>query len=154
MCIYQSSILSCVLPSFRNSSTEVKQMKGEVEDLRKDREVDIVSGEEGVGDKTCAKVCAGSTGRTSTNWVDFSTHGVYTDVDISRCGFVKIPTITTALEGLHPGYHWKATGPAAVYAASTTTFWVYIRNTLWDPQNGRAAATGWHIEWSAVGFGG
>ena len=127
-------------------------MKGEVEDLKKEREVHVVSGEEGVGDKTCAKVCAGSTGRTTTNWINFSAHGVYADVDISECGFVKIPTITTALEGLHPGFHWTSTGPAAIYAATTTTFRVYIRNTHWNPQNGKANSTGWNIEWIAAGF--
>ena len=135
--------------SFKNSSTEVEQMKDEVEDLKKQREVHVVSGEEGVGEKTCAKVCAGSTGRTTTNWINFSAHGVYADVDISECGFVQTPTITSALEGI---FHWLSTGPATTYLATATSFRVYIRDTDWTRQNGKASSAGWKIAWTAAGF--
>ena len=143
--------------SFADTKADVKKAKEDIDDLKnrdtaKITQVQVVSGENGVGDESCAKVCAGSTGRTTTNWINFGTYGVYTDVDISECGFVKIPTITTALEGLLPGYHWLSTGPAAIYEATTTTFRVYIRNTDWNPKNGKATSTGWNIEWIAAGF--
>ena len=56
------------------------------------REVLVVSGEEEPGEARCARVCAGTTGRGTTIWNDVTSHGVKLSVDISRCGFVKVPT--------------------------------------------------------------
>ena len=109
-----------------------------------------MSGEEDLGDSSCVKVCAGSTGRNSTLWTDYWKDGVYTIVDISQCGFVKVPTITTDLEGNNNGYQWKTT--SAIYTATTTSFKIQVRNESYNPQGGKAAENGWNVEWIAVGF--
>ena len=130
--------------------TEIKTaVQGLLENSVK-TEVSVVSGEEDLGDSSCVKVCAGSTGRNSTQWTDYWRDGVYTIVDISQCGFVKVPTITTDIEGYNNGYQWKTT--SAIYTATTTSFKIQVRNESYNPQGGKAAENGWNVEWIAVGF--
>ena len=69
-----------------------------------DNNVVIVSGEEPPRDAKCARACAGTTGRKNTKW-DYIYSGdqmftgkMKTKVDMTTCGFVTIPTITTSLE--------------------------------------------------------
>lgn len=93
------------------------------------------------------------TGRQTTSWIDYSSYttGVYKDVDISKCGFTKIPTITTAIEG--SGNHKEITGTSAVYGATTTTFRIYIGTG--NANNSRkdyAQDNKWNVDWIAVGF--
>ena len=114
----------------------------------KKTEVSIVSGEEGLGDSSCAKVCAGTTRRFFTQWEDYSSDGISTTVDMSDCGFVKTPTIITDLEGF--GWQWKTT--SAIYSATPDSFRLQVRNWLWDPQGGNAGKKGWNVEWIAVGY--
>lgn len=72
------------------------------------RDVLIVSGEQAAVNEKCMKVCAGSTGWTTTDWTNYSSQDVYYDVDISDCGFKTIPTVTTAVEG--SSSHWRSLG--------------------------------------------
>ena len=117
-------------------------------------DLEIVSSEEAAGDEKCARICSGTTGRTSTDWVYFNENpGFYTDVDMEACGFVKIPTITTSLGG--DGYHWRAIGSNAIFSATSKTFRVYLStevagNNLQDESF--AEEKGWHIGWMAVGY--
>ena len=116
-------------------------------------EVAVVAGEEDAGNAKCVKVCAGTTGRSSTNWSNYHTNGLVLDVDIRDCGFVKVPTITTSIEG--KGYHWRATGTSAVYSATAQGFRMYLeggREHGHNPKNGKAAEWKWNVDWIAVGY--
>jgi len=114
-------------------------------------EVLIVSGEQAAGNEKCIKVCAGSTGRTTTDWVNYGgADGVYYDVDISDCGFQRIPTVTTAVEG--SGSHWRSLGTSSIYNTSPSTFSIYLFNEHKDPRGGVAEQLKWNVEWIAVGY--
>ena len=93
-------------------------------------------------------------GRRSTPVKAWGSEGITIDVDISSCGFVKIPTITTSIEGNYD--HLYATGMTSVYRATTSWFMLYIRH----PKSGLsptwlrdvAIRSTWNIEWVAVGY--
>lgn len=123
-----------------------KELKAELGSLNSP--VTILTAEESNGLPNCAKVCSGTTGRQSTSWVDYSTNGVYVDVDISGCGFVKIPTLTTSIEG-HSS-HWRVTGSSSVYDTTVTGFRIYIEQTVL--RKGLAASRLYNVEWIAIGF--
>ena len=108
----------------------------------------VVSGEEDPREESCAKVCAGTSGRGATNWVDYSSNGIYTDVDISKCGFVTIPTVTSSLEGTTS--HWGTTGSSEIYDVTTGTFRIYLVAS--HGRGGGANKMGWNVEWIAVGY--
>ena len=108
----------------------------------------IVSGEEELRDSGCARVCAGTTPRGATDWVNYSTGGIYTDVDISKCGFVTIPTVTTAMEGSTS--HWGTTGSSEIYSVTTNSFRIYIVTP--GGRDGGANSMEWNMEWIAVGY--
>ncbi|XP_063679874.1 uncharacterized protein LOC134815290 [Bolinopsis microptera] len=136
---------------------DMADLKTTVEEDRADlkatpREVMIVSEEEEAGEARCARVCAGTTGRGTTSWIEYSSTGIQLSVDISDCGFVKVPTVTTSVEG--KGYHWKATGLAAVYHTTTTSFNMNVDGPVsgYDPQDGNAESWGWNVEWISVGY--
>ena len=67
-------------------------------------------------------------GRHSTTTAHHTSQSFYIDVDISGCGFVKIPTVTTSLEGT--GGHWVASGTASPYSVTPAGFRVYIKMNL------------------------
>ena len=71
----------------------------------------MVSAEDGVlRDPNCVKVCGGTTRRGATNWSGGGSIPHIT-VDISDCGFVTVPIVTTTMEG--SGYHYLLTGTSA-----------------------------------------
>jgi len=113
-------------------------------------EVLIVSGEQPAGDEKCMKVCAGSTGRSTTDWRNNEGSGIYYDVDISDCGFKTIPTVTTAIEG--SSSHWVSLGTSSIYNTSPSAFRIYLLNTYMNPRNGQAEKYKWNVEWIAVGY--
>jgi len=111
----------------------------------------IINGEGEEGHSNCARVCSGTTGRTSTNWIDYSgSTGVYTDVDITKCGFVLTPTITTSIEG--SSTHWEITGTSAVYNASPSKFRIYLAANRRNTRKSIAKIYKWNVEWIAVGY--
>jgi len=119
------------------------EIKGKVDNMGK--EVAVISSEQSGGNQQCAKVCAGTTGRTTSKWINYSGSGIYMDVDISRCGFARVPTITSSIEG--SSSHWMATGTASIYHASPTKFRIYLSSNV----RGRAKTYKWNVEWIAVG---
>ena len=135
--------------------SEVKEDLGSMEvdigTLKNGMSVTVLNGEEDNGDPKCAKVCSGTTGRTTTDWTDYGgSTGIYKEVDISGCGFVKIPTVTTSIEG--SSSHWEVTGTSAVYGTTTEIFTIYIGANRPNTRKGFAAARKWNVEWIAVGF--
>ena len=127
-----------------------KTVDQEIANLAATREVLIVSGEEQSSEARCARVCAGTTGRGTTTWNDVSSNGVKLSVDISKCGFAKVPTVTTSVEGRTS--QWRATGLAAVYSTTTTSFTMWVEGLQQNPTGGNAELWGWNVEWVAVGF--
>jgi hypothetical protein len=127
-------------------TTSVKETNAKVDTI--DGEVTLVSGEDKAGASKCVKVCAGTTGRTKTSWANYSgNHGIYTDVDISSCGFIKTPTVTTSVEG--SSSHWVVSGTASVYNTSPTKFRIYLyKKNLRAKQ---AKSWKYNVEWIAVG---
>lgn len=127
---------------------------GEITEIRRDvaqikQPVTIVSAEDGLREQGCAKVCAGTTGRASSNWVNYSTTGIKIVVDISGCGFVTVPTVTTSLEG--KSSHSTNTGGSEIYSVTTSSFTTYI-NTPSASLRGKAREYQWNMEWIAVGY--
>jgi len=113
-------------------------------------EVMIVSGEEAAGDENCIKVCAGTTGRDSTDWTYRDAHNINYVVDISDCNFVTIPTVTTSVEGR--SWHYVTTGTASIYNTSPTSFKMYLKNTDIDLAGEKPESFDWNVEWIAVGY--
>jgi len=132
-------------------TTSVAQTNEKIEDLLEmgQGEVMIVSGEQGPGNEKCMKVCAGSTGRGTTDWNDAGTDAVYYDVDISDCKFITVPTVTSAIEGT--GAHWKSLGTASIYDTSTSSFRMYLRHITVNVQD-LVEEKFWNVEWIAVGY--
>jgi len=126
-------------------TTSVSETIAKVEEI--DEEVTVVGGEDEAGASKCMKVCAGTTGRQTTNWINYKNVGMYTDVDIGNCGFVKTPTVTTSLEGTSS--HWTADGTSAVYNVSPTTFRIYISTSVSVSQ---AKSYKYNVEWISVGY--
>jgi len=130
-------------------TTSLALTNAKIDDARD--EVVIVSGEQAAGDEKCMKVCAGSTGRSTTDWRDhYPSGGIYYDVDISDCGFKTVPTVTTAIEG--SGFHWVSLGTSSIYNTSPSAFRIYLKNTDLNPQGGAAEINKWNVEWIAVGY--
>jgi len=114
-------------------------------------DVHVVSGEQTAGRERCVKVCAGTTGRTTTNWRYYSSKGIYTDVDMKKCGFKTVPTVTTSIEGT--SNHWTSRGTASVYSTTSTKFRLYLEhNNLRNGGKNYARSRKWNVEWIAVGY--
>lgn len=113
-------------------------------------EVAVVSTEEKGGQEKCLKICAGTTGRGKTNWQNHSKYKwVHTWVDITSCGFTKIPTITASIEGEHK--QWQTTG--AIFRSTATNFQFYREYSNGDdPRGGDPTKWKWNVEWIAVGY--
>jgi hypothetical protein len=110
--------------------------------------IKIVSSQGKAGNAECAKVCAGTTKRGATAWKDYSSTGVYVEVDMSKCGFATVPTITTSVEGR--SNHWIAAGTSSVYAARKDGFIIYLKQSV--GLKGGANKWKWNVEWVAVGY--
>jgi len=144
--------LSVVDDEVANLTTLISETNAKIDgmDIGKEGEVMIVSGEQPAGDEKCMKVCAGSTGRSTTDWRNNEGSGIYYDVDISDCGFKTIPTVTTAIEG--SSSHWVSLGTSSIYNTSPSAFRIYLLNTYMNPRNGQAEKYKWNVEWIAVGY--
>jgi len=125
--------------------TSVAKTNAKVDQI--DDEVTLVSGEDGAAASKCVKVCAGTTGRTGTNWKYHSSTGMFTEVNIGSCGFIKTPTVTTSIEGT--GSHWQADGTSAVYRSTPTKFTMYLHTSI---NVDGAKHSKWNVEWIAVGY--
>lgn len=96
-------------------------------------------------------------GATSpSDWKNYSTLGIYVDVDTSGCGFKEIPHYIPTLHG--KSGHWCANGVTSIYNETTNGFRIYLR---WTDDNGHygnhnplrasfARKNGWYIKWTGV----
>jgi len=145
----RAETLSVIDDEVSDLTTLIAETSAKLDDMEmgsKEGEVMIINGEQPAGDETCIKVCAGSTGRSTTDWTYYSSAGIYEDVDISDCGFTTIPTLTTAIEGT--SHHWTASGTSSVYSVTTNSFRIYLSHS----SAGSAEKYNWNVEWIAVGY--
>ena len=111
----------------------------------------IISGEETLSQSNCARLCSGTTGRGTTAWKDYSgPTGVWVDVDMSDCGFTKVPSVTASIEGTST--HWELTGTSSVYNTSPTSFRIYIGANRPNARTSIANKYKWNVDWIATGF--
>ena len=75
---------------------------------------------------------------------------MFVDVDMSECGFTKIPNVVTSVEG--SSHHWMVSGASSVYSTTTTGFRVYLNNGAANLDKSQLDDKSWNIEWVAVGF--
>lgn len=137
--------LSVIDQEVADLTTSLALTNSKIDDVS--NEVMIVSGEQAAGDEDCMKVCAGSTGRTTTDWVNYSSDGIYYDVDISDCGFKTVPTVTTAVEGTST--HWVSLGTSSIYNTSPSSFRIYLKQAS---AQANAESWKWNVEWIAAGY--
>ena len=90
-----------------------------------------------------ASLCSSST--ASSGWVEFTSGGIYRDIDLSGCGFTSAPIITSSLAGT--GNHWKSTGGSEPYSITATGFRIYVY--LAGITSSKAASWNWNINWIA-----
>ena len=71
-------------------------------------------------------------------------------VDISKCGFSKVPVIATSMEGV--GGHGTLAGSSSVQGAEATLFHILIYDQYSGLDKKQAEDDLWNIEWIAVGY--
>merc|ERR1719356_2303155 len=74
--------------------------------------------------KSKGGICAGETSPGSTKWKQYSSDGLYVDVDTSMCAFSKAPVYKTSIGGT--GHQWMTMGSSALYNVGRNKFRVYI----------------------------
>ena len=101
----------------------------------------------------CLLTCAGSTGAGVTEW-ETVVHGagykLYAVVDMSDCGFVDTPVVTTSLSGI--GWHDLQKGVSAPWGITENSFRLCVIDNGKEPSVSLAEEYKWHINWIAVGF--
>ena len=75
---------------------------------------------------------------------------MFVDVDMTKCGFAKIPNVVTSVEG--SSSHWKILGTSSVYDTTTTGFRVYLSSDHFNLKESQLDDKLWNIDWVAVGF--
>ena len=102
------------------------------------------------------RIGSGSTKPGNTQWTQYNPPaGITVIVDTSAAKFTTTPVYVVSLGG--KGSHWRTTGGSSVYAASPTSFVIYVR---WaEPTAGMPALTPalansapyeWHILWHGI----
>lgn len=69
-------------------------------------------------------VCHGGTGSSSTNWIQYGSNGIYTNVDTSACDYDDAPLVFTSLGG--DTAHYDTRGVTSIYNVTSTGFRVYL----------------------------
>ena len=111
----------------------------------------------------CLLTCVGATGSGNTDWKGEDGR-VWTHVDMSECGFVDVPIVTTSLNGI--GQHDYMVGMTSPFYTTKDSFTIVLlgkAQTSWEmsvnPDNISAKQPvsygtqfKWNISWSAVGY--
>ena len=85
-----------------------------------------------------------------TNWEVSSPTRLTTRVDITHCGFVDTPIVTTSLVGL--GWHDLQKGVSAPWHVDNTGFGIVVLDNGKAPTVSLAEEFKWHVNWIAVGY--
>ena len=111
----------------------------------------------------CLMTCVGSTGSGHTNW-EGEAGRLSTYVDMSECGFVDTPIVTTTLPG--NGHHDYMVGMTSPFHVTKTGFTIILLGkamTTWEAgvspgtvNTKQAVEDGttyrWNVSWHAVGY--
>ena len=111
----------------------------------------------------CLITCVGSTGAGKTDWQG-EPGRLSTYVDMTKCGFVDTPIVTTSLPGL--GNHDYMVGMTSPFHVNKTGFTIVLlgkAQTSWEmkiaPANINTMQTvldgttyKWNVSWNAVGY--
>lgn len=111
----------------------------------------------------CLLTCVGSTGAGNTNW-EGEPGRILTRVDMTECGFVDTPIVTTSLPG--EGHHDYMVGMTSPFYVTKTGFTIVIlgkAQTSWEVVNHPAGKDTmqtfedakilkWNVSWNAVGY--
>ena len=124
-------------------------------DLTPKKIVKDASGEMPTNPEPCLLTCAGSTGAGITEWTTHSPDKISTDVDISECGFVDVPVVTTSMAGIGLNEHQK--GVSAPLSITKTGFKIAVLVCGKNPiplisRQWLARQYKWHVNWIAVGY--
>ena len=93
------------------------------------------------------QLCTGES--NPADWLDYSQPGsMYTEVDMSHCGFVDNPTVITSLHG--DSAHWTVEGPSSVYNVTPTGFRVYLQDDDVTVDSAYATSRNWRIQFIAT----
>jgi subtilisin family serine protease len=93
-----------------------------------------------------ADLCNGDTIPGNTNWQNYSSTGIFLDVDTSACGLSSTPRYLTSLVG---NSHWKTLGANAIYSPTATGFRIYVYQAD-GLDAAEANSWNWHLYWTAV----
>ncbi len=98
---------------------------------------------------TYKRICSGSTAPGS-GWVNYSSNGIYIDINTSGCNFTNTPRYITSMGGTSS--HWMTTGATSIYMPTATGFRVYVRgDNGYVVRTTQATNYGYHINWMAIG---
>lgn len=100
-------------------------------------------------EKEVSKMIKIATGETKTDkWQQYSTNGIFIDVDTSPAKFSKTPIYITAIHG--SSNHWTTNGASSVYEASPTGFRIYIYKSGTNITPDYAKKRNWRIQWIGI----
>jgi secreted trypsin-like serine protease len=94
-----------------------------------------------------ADLCSGSTPAGATAWQQYSSQGLFLDVDTSTCGYSVAPKYFTSFGG--NAFHWWTTGATSIYLPTATGFRVYVFDNHGAVTPADANERGWHLNWQA-----
>ena len=114
-------------------------------------------GDDPTNPEPCLRTCGGSTGYGKTTWTGSGGY-LKTTIDISKCGFVAVPIVTTSLNGRYS--HWYQVGMSSPRDMTKSEFGITVVGealTAWDPNRSKISSAyadsyNWNINWIALGF--
>ena len=131
-------VILCVLTSTVDAKKKNKNKRAKFQ-------TQILNGEEENSPAKCAKVCSGTTERQDAEYYEDYGEEVSVDVDMTQCGFVKIPNVVISIEGSTRHLNFSP-GTSSVFNTTSTGFKVYLNDEdAYDESK-------LNIDWVAVGF--
>jgi hypothetical protein len=113
------------------------------------QEVKIVAPYE-KGLEPCTLICAGTTGIGTTAWKTYYGDHIHVSVDMSECGFVSAPIVSTVVTG--EGMTRILTGTGGIYNLKKKSFSVFPTTTYDYDLLMLADEFNWRVDWQAIGF--
>ena len=101
---------------------------------------------------TATKVASGSTKPGATKWQQTNPNEIYVLIDTSAANFVNTPVYVASLGG--SGGHYVTLGASSIYAATPTSFTLYIKFANGNPLNPTIANNPpfqFFVNWIGVG---
>jgi hypothetical protein len=106
----------------------------------------LLGAAKGAADKAL-RIAVGKMDPQKTSWVQYSSGGIYVDIDTSSAGFSSTPYYFTSLGG-HTN-NWMAQGVTSIYQPTARGFRVHVSHR--DLTAAQAEEWGWYINWIAIG---